>query len=193
MARKHQARHALFARPCARCDKAFDYCGSCEPGRRYCGDVCAAFARSASVREAHSKYNDRESEEGLENHRVEEADRRARRAADSVGDHRCQEKSVELQVPRMTEARSVTETIDATLANSVALPVAEAPALGNGEAGSNRIKWVLVAWPELFAAARRRQGTEAGCPFCGRRGEITEVISIDQWRQRPRRGWGQGE
>ena len=100
---------------------------------------------------------------------------------------------MELQVPPSTEARAVTETIDATLANPVAPPVAEAPALGNGEGGPNRIKWVLVAWPELLTAARRRQGTEASCPFCGRQGRIIEVISVEQWRERPRRGLGQGD
>lgn len=175
-------------RPCVRCEKPFDYCGSCQPGRRYCGDVCTADARRASVRRAQSKYNDRDSDEGQEVHRVEEADRRARRSADSVGDHRCHEKPRELRVRPSTALHAVSETFDVTLASPVAsLPVIEVPEL-HGEPALDRLEWVLVAWPELLAAARVRLGTETSCPFCGRQGRVAEVISIERWRRRSRRG-----
>jgi len=183
VAREHHPRHALFVRPCASCDKAFDYCGSCQPGRRYCGDVCAADARHASVRRAQSKYNDRDSEEGQAVHRVEEADRRARRSADSVGDHRCREKSGELRARPSTAPHAVSET-DAAL---ISPAVIEAPELA-GEPALAHLGWILVAWPQLLAAARLRIGTEASCPFCGRQGRIDEVMSIERWRRRSRRG-----
>jgi len=173
VAREHHPRHALFVRPCARCDKSFDFCGSCQPGRRYCGDGCSADARHTSVRRAQSKYNDRDSDEGQAVHRVEEADRRARRSADSVGDHRCREKSGELRVPPSTVLHAVWET-DAALVKHSAVPA--------------RLEWILVAWPELLAAARRRLGTETSCPFCGRQGRVVEVMPIERWRRRSRRG-----
>ncbi len=52
------------------------------------------------------------------------------------------------------------------------------------------VEWLLVAWPELLDAARQRQGTCAVCPFCGRRGRIERVVSVEEWRQvlRHRRG-----
>ena len=51
-------------------------------------------------------------------------------------------------------------------------------------------KWVLVAGPELLVEAGSRLGTEATCPFCGRRGRIVRVVSLEQWRRRTRRGFG---
>ena len=189
MAREHHARHALFVRLCARCDKSFDYCGSCQPGRRYCGEVCSAGARIASVRGAHAKYNDRDSDEGQEVHRLEEADRRARRSAETVGDHRCHEKSGELRVRPSTAPHAVAETLDAALINPVP-PVSEASELRGGAPAPERREWLLVAWPEVLEAARRRQGTEASCPFCGRQGRIVEVISVTEWRRRSMRGFG---
>ena len=133
------------------------------------------------MRRAQSKYNDRDSDEGQAVHRVEEADRRARRSADSVGDHRCREKSGELRARPSTAPLAVSET-DAALVSTVI----EAPELGEPALG--RLEWILVAWPELLAAARLRLGTETSCPFCGRQGRVGEVISIERWRRRSRRG-----
>ena len=58
VARRQQAHHALFIRACASCAQAFDCCGSCEPGRRYCGNGCGMEARRESVRRAQARYND---------------------------------------------------------------------------------------------------------------------------------------
>jgi hypothetical protein len=35
-------------------------------------------------------------------------------------------------------------------------------------------------------AAHKRLGKQASCPFCGRRGRIVRVVSIDEWRRRTR-------
>jgi hypothetical protein len=110
---------------------------------------------------------------------------------ESVGDHRCQEKLGELGVRPSTAPHAVTETIDAALSNRVSPPVIEAPELCSGAPTPDRLEWILVAWPSLLEAASRRKGAEATCPFCGRQGRIVEVISIDQWRRRPRRGFGE--
>ena len=149
---------------------------------------------------AHAKYNDRTSEEGLEVHRLEEAGRRARRAADFVGDHRCPEELGQLRVPPSTGAHAVAETINAAAPARPVTPLVEAleaePALFNPddevrEAPGAPLEWVLVAWPEVLAVASRRQGTEARCPYCGRRGRIVEVTSIERWRRRSRRWFDQ--
>lgn len=188
VAGRHQAHHVLFVRPCASCAGAFDYCGSCQPGRRYCGDRCGAGARSASVRRAQARYNDRASEEGRQAHRLEEADRRARRSAEVVGDHRCHGKSGELRALPSTAPHAVAEVFNAASVHPVSPPPVREPR--EGAPAPERLEWVLVAWPELLGAARRRAGTEVRCPFCGRHGRVVEVISIDQWRRRPRRGLG---
>lgn len=143
------------------------------------------------MRGAHTRYNDRDSDEGQQVHRAEEADRRARRSAETVGDHRCHEKSGELRVRPSTAPHAVAETIDAALINLVVPPVIEASELGDVAPASERLEWLLVAWPELLEAARRRQGTEASCLFCGRQGRIVEVISVEEWRHRSRRGFGE--
>lgn len=52
------------------------------------------------------------------------------------------------------------------------------------------LEWVLVAWPELLAAAQGRQGSEATCPFCGRQGRVAQVVSVDEWRRNLRHGFG---
>lgn len=149
---------------------------------------------------AHAKYNDRTSEEGLEVHRLEEAGRRARRAADFVGDHRCPEELGQLRVPPSTGAHAASETINATAAARPVTSPVEALEAPPGliapddevrEAPGAPLEWVLVAWPELLVAASRRQGTEAHCPFCGRQGRIAEVTSVERWRRRSRRWFGQ--
>jgi hypothetical protein len=150
-----------------------------------------------SVRQARTKYNDRGSEEGQQAHRIEEMDRRARRAAERVGDHRCHEESEELRMRPSTAPHAVSETIDAALI-AVALPpiveVADLPPRRgdpNGElregAPAGGLGWVLVAWPELLAAANQRLGSETSCPFCRRQGRIVKVISVERWRRRSRR------
>lgn len=130
------------------------------------------------MRKAQVRYNDRASDEGREAHRLEEADRRARRSENAVGDHRCHDNSGELRALPSTAPHAVAETLDAA-----SVPPVE-------EKRAERVAWVLVAWPEMLASARRREGTYARCPFCGRQGRVVEVISVEQWRRRPRRGLG---
>jgi len=181
--RTHRPEQVLFTRQCERCSAVFEYCGGCQPGRLYCGDKCSEIARLQSVRQAHDKYNDRGSEEGLEVHRLEEQERRDRRAQEleresdetRVGDHRCHEEGSELQVPLLAVTPSAAEVLDVAFQRAARAAVVE---------------WVLVAGPELLAQARRRLGAEASCPFCGRRGRIVRVLSLDEWRRRPRRGFG---
>lgn len=148
------------------------------------------------MRRAQSKYNDRDSNEGQEAHRLEEAERRARHAVRSVGDHRCHEKTRELRVRPSTAPHAVMEIIDASPVSPVPPPPVEtlepqpcAPANELCEVPEPQLAWVLVAWPEMLDTASRRQGTEASCLFCGRQGRIVEVISVEQWRHR-RRGFG---
>ena len=83
--RRHLPSHALVTRRCERCDAEFDCCGSCEPGRLYCGDECSKASREESATVARARYNDRSSPEGLAWHALEERDRRARRAKERVG------------------------------------------------------------------------------------------------------------
>jgi hypothetical protein len=195
--RVHQSRHALFWRPCGRCGLPFEYCGSCQPGRTYCGEVCSEAARAESTRRARGKYNDRDSDEGREAHRAEEADRRERRARARVGDHRLQEQAGGLELIPSAAFQAAAESNDAALVSPVSQPVLEvldhcAPC---AEPRAERphpvpVEWVLVAWPGLLQAALRRVGTDATCPFCGRCGRITRVVSLDRWRRCVRRGFG---
>lgn len=185
MARRvHRPSHALFTRPCGRCAKVLDYCGSCQPGRRYCGQLCSAAQRDESKRSARGKYNDRGSAEGLEVHRLEEADRRSRRAdsGERVGDHRCRVITGALQVPASAAFHAAMEVSDA------ASPLTLEPLRAVSSAAP--LEWTLVAWPEVLAAARRRLGREAVCPFCGRRGRIVRVVTLHEWRRRLRQGVG---
>lgn len=78
--REHQDAHALLSRPCERCGRIFDYCGSCEPGRLYCCQECSEAARDEGKHEARVKYAARDTPEGLKAHADEEGDRRRRRA-----------------------------------------------------------------------------------------------------------------
>jgi hypothetical protein len=92
-----------------------------------------------------------------------------------VGDHRCPEEIGELQVPALAATQAAAEVRDVTPKRAARAAVVE---------------WILVAWPEALEEAQRRLGTEATCPFCGRRGRIVRVVSIEQWRRRTRRGFG---
>ena len=182
-------------RPCEGCGGTFDYCGSCQPGRRYCDEVCSGNARRECVRLAHRRYNDRDSEEGRKAHRLEEADRRARRGGEPVGDHRCNEKSEELRARPSTALHAIAETLNASDDDSASPPCFEALELSGmaderpwASTESNSLEWLLVAWPGLLVAASRRQGVGAICPFCGRQGRIVEIISVEQWRHSRRRG-----
>lgn len=183
-------------RPCAGCGESFDFCGSCQPGRRYCGAVCSEAARDESVRQARAKYSARDSDEGLKAHRIEEADRRTRRAAERVGDHRCDLESGDLKLPPSTAPHAATEVSDASLVCPVSPPTlgafeqARPPDEPRPSAPMAGLEWVLVAWPELLAAAQGRQGSEATCPFCGRQGRVAQVVSVDEWRRNLRHGFG---
>lgn len=210
--RGHQVRHALFLRPCKRCGTPFEYCGSCQPGRRYC-EECSEPAQVARERRARDNYNDRDSEEGREAHRLEEAERRARRARERVGDRRCPRESDGVDGPALAACPAAKEATDATPSSSTAVAQTERASgpeeprwavcpstVGEGAGGpallgssrSSRVEWVewiLVAWPELLEAAQKRLGNWATCPFCGRRGRIVQVVSIDEWRRRTRYGF----
>ncbi len=190
--RAHNGSHALFFRPCGRCPEPFDYCGSCQPGRCYCGDACSKAARVESTRRSRAKYNARDTAEGLEAHRVEEAERRARRARERMGDHRCAKETGGLQLPASTAHDVTAEANDAALIPPDSLSVLDTvePIRLDREPPARAVEWVLVAWPELSIAARRRQDTRATCPFCGRRGRIVRVVSLDHWRRRLRHGFG---
>ena len=163
---------------------AFDHCGSCQPGQRYCGERCRAGARKASVRKAQIKY--RGSAEGREAHNEEERERKARRAPERVGDQRCPEKGGDLREGVTAVDPVVTESPDAR--ETPVVPVAPVVAAKKSEP----VSWVLVAWPEVLEAARKRVGTEANCPYCGRCGRIERVVSPAEWRRMVGRGvaWG---
>lgn len=186
----------LFTRPCERCGEPFDYCGSCQPGRLYDGEACSRAARTESVRAVRAKYNDRDSEEGREAHRLEEAARRERLAKERVGDHRLQVLVGRLQVPASAAYQAAAEVGDGALTTPAVPQTLGAPEPGAGSAelavGTARCaptRWTLVAWPELLRTARRRLGTEARCPFCGRCGQIVRVVALDDWRRRLRYGF----
>ena len=204
--RRHRPEHALFVRQCKRicCVVVVEFCGSCEPGRLYCRGGCSELARAESVSLAHDKDHDRGSAEGLEVHRLEERERRDRQVAarkkkdeepedpapaplepegetSRVGDHRCHEEDGPVQVPAPVVASTAAEVADVP-AGPLPHPI---------RAACNALlEWVLVAEPKLLEQAQRRQGDEASCPICGRRGRIVRVISLTEWRHRIRRGLG---
>jgi hypothetical protein len=101
-------------------------------------------------------------------------------------------KTNRLQLASLTVHAVVTETSDALLVPPVSpsdLDLGELVGLDPQKQPPSGVEWVLVAWPELFAAARERQGTEATCGFCGRRGHILRVVSLEHWRRHLRRGF----
>lgn len=159
------ARDVLFYRPCKRCERAFFYCRGRQPGRLYCGEECSAGAKEDRERRARKKY--RESPDGIEQHRDEEAERRERRQLERVGDRRTEPEKGQLQTVTTTAPyeRGVEENCDA-------------PGRDEGE----RVEWVLVAWPELVAEAAQLLGTQVECACCGRRGPVARVLELDDWR-----------
>lgn len=162
------AREILFYRPCKRCEQAFWYCRSREPGRLYC-EACVEPAAKKRIERAQSKY--RKSAEGREQHRDEEAERRERqRGRGRVGDRRLEAEGGQLQGPSTAAPmRSVAEESQDESSSPEAKP----------------IEWVVVAWPEVLEEAKGLLGTEVGCPGCGRRGVVVAVVSRDDWDGRP--------
>lgn len=49
------------------------------------------------------------------------------------------------------------------------------------------LEWLLVAWPELLAAATWMLGSAVACPGCGRRGVVARVVSLDDWDEEDER------
>lgn len=158
------ARDLLFLRPCKRCQEPFLYCGSREPGRRYCG-ACSASARKERERKAGQTY--RKSQAGREQHRDEEAARRAlpRKRAEPVGDRRCPEEEAPVQ-----------SGVAADVDDDAAEELGDATPRGETE-------WVLVAHPELVAAATLLLGTQVACSICHRVGVVVEVVELSEWRR----------
>jgi len=151
----------LFYRPCKRCERAFLYCRSREPGRRYCAE-CATPARKERERKARLTYRD--SVEGLEQHRDEEERRRGRRQLERVGDRRLEATHGELQI--------------VSAATHYALAVEE---IRNEPIKDIELEWIIVAWPGLLAEAEKWLGTRVECPWCEREGTVVRVVGLDVW------------
>jgi hypothetical protein len=153
------ARAELHFRQCKRCLQAFGYCRSREPGRLYCFE-CSPLAGREREQRARRAY--RRSDEGREQHRDEE--RRRRERLRGVGDRRCapEQGGVETRATTAAYQAAVEEPADAR----------------------DTLEWVLVAWPEVLAAAERMLGEQLGCPCCWRRGRVTEVLELAEWRRR---------
>jgi hypothetical protein len=112
------------------------------------------------------KYRD--SPEGREQHRDEESERRERQQLEPVGDRRLEPGHGQLQ------------------AVATAAPYARADEEDRDGADADqgeRVEWVLVAWPGACAEAERLLGAQATCPWCGRRGVVARVVSLDDWRE----------
>lgn len=154
------ARDVLFYRPCQRCQQGFLYCRGREPGRRYCGD-CAGPAAKERVQRAQKTYRD--STEGREQHRDEEADRRERRLV-RVGDRRLEAKHGELQI--------------VFAAAPYALAVEE---ICDAPSEDIELEWLIVVWPGLLAEAAGWLGARVECPWCGRKGTAVRVVGLDVW------------
>lgn len=92
-----------------------------------------------------------------------------------VGDHRCPGEADELRVQASAAKQAAKEACDVRPKRAVRASIVE---------------WILVVPLDLLPQAERRLGTEASCPFCGRRGRIVRVVSLEQWRRRVRRGFG---
>lgn len=155
------AKAELHFRQCNRCQQAFWYCHSREPGRRYCFD-CSPLAKKAREQRARRGY--RESEEGQAQHRDEENRRRERLRG--VGDRRCARELSPI------ETRSTAAAYEAAVKEP-------------GNARDN-LEWVLVAWPEVLATAEQLLGSQLICACCGRQGRVTEVLELAEWRRRRR-------
>lgn len=151
----------LFYRPCKRCERAFLYCRSREPGRRYCGE-CATPAKKERERKARLTY--RNSVEGLEQHSDEEDARRKRRQLERVGDRRLESAHDELQI--------------VSAAAPYALAVEE---IRDEPSEDVELEWLIVAWPGLLAETEKWLGTRVACPWCGREGTVVRVVGLDVW------------
>lgn len=164
------ALEVLFYRPCRRCGLGFLYCRAREPGRLYC-DPCVTPAQKEREKKARKHY--RNSPEGLEQHRDEEEERRGRRQLERVGDRRLEsvEGRVQMLPTAALYARAEEETGDVPRALHTVEP----------------LEWVLVAWPELLAAATWLLGSPVACPGCGRRGVVVRVVSRDDWSEEDER------
>jgi len=101
-----------------------------------------------------------------------------------VGDQRCAWQPDGLLMPSPTASPAEAEARDAP--SSTPSPVAEPPLLALDE--REPVEWILVVPSELLRAARRRAGTVAMCPFCGRWGRVGRVVSTEQWQRWIRRG-----
>lgn len=100
-----------------------------------------------------------------------------------VGDRRCVGQQDDRQRSSVTAPNAVVEDSDVTSSKQTDFaplpPVSLSPAREEPEP----IEWILVVPPDLLGAAQQRAGTEAICPFCGRRGRIRRVVSSEQWRR----------
>lgn len=155
------AKAELHFRQCKRCKEAFGYCHSREPGRRYCYE-CSPLARSEREKRARREYRD--SDEGRKQHRDEEEERRERRRLERVGDRRCAPEGGPIEARAQTAAHQATEE--------------------KSDASREELEWVLVAWPEVLAAAVQLVGAQLTCPCCGREGRVVEVLEFAEWRRR---------
>jgi hypothetical protein len=122
-------------------------------------------------REQRARRNYRGKDYGKEQHRDEEAERRERTRLGRVGDRRCDDSQGRLLVSPTTAIEPVVTEV--------------ADAFARGE--TRKIRWLLVAWPGLFAAATRLVGVTVECPCCGRAGPIEQAVRLDAWRSSRRR------
>lgn len=150
----------LHYRQCKRCQQAFEYCHSREPGRLYCFD-CAPIAKQERKQRARRKY--RRSEEGQKQHCDEESERRERLR--DVGDRRCMPQATRI------DTRATTAAYETAVEEF-------------GDGARNDFEWVLVAWPEVLAAAKQLLGSQIMCRCCGRLGRVSEVLELAEWRRR---------
>lgn len=155
----------LFYRPCKRCQRGFLYCRGREPGRRYCGEECAAAATEERVKKARQTYRD--SPEGQEQHRDEEIGRRERRRLERVGDRRLEPAHGELQI----------------VATAAPCERAAEEKRDEGAGEDKQVEWLLVVWPGLLAEAEGWLGTVVACPGCCRKGIVSRVLGLDEWRE----------
>lgn len=164
------AEEVLFYRPCKRCTQGFLYCRAREPGRLYCDD-CRTPAQKERERRARKHY--RNSPEGHEQH-CDEQQRWRERQRERVGDRRLEvdEGQIEMLGNAAPYERAKEEPRDEP---TQAHPTVEP------------LEWLLVAWPELLAAANKQLGLSVACPGCGRRGVVVRVVSLDDWDEEDER------
>jgi hypothetical protein len=151
----------LFYRHCQRCQRPFLHCRAREPGRLYCDVECSAGAKTERERRARKKYRD--SPDGREQHRDEEARRRERQQLARVGDRRTEPTQGQLQRVATTAPieRRVEEDRDAPRREQ-----------------DEQVEWLVVAWPGLLGEAAQLLGELVECPCCGRRGAVVRVVGL---------------